>query len=32
LSDAGISVERMDADATAAADQKKKVGKSSSPA
>src|ERR1700688_3757038 len=32
LSDAGISVERMDADATASADQKKRVGKSSSPA
>src|ERR1700675_2786447 len=32
LTDAGISVERMDADATASADQKKRVGKSSSPA
>jgi circadian clock protein KaiC len=32
LSDAGISVERMDADATASADQKKRLGKNSSPA
>jgi circadian clock protein KaiC len=32
LSDAGINVERMDADATAGADQKKRVGKSSSTA
>jgi len=32
LSDAGISVERMDANATASADQKKRVGKSSPPA
>jgi KaiC/GvpD/RAD55 family RecA-like ATPase len=31
LSDAGISVERMDAEATAGADQKKTVGKSISP-
>jgi circadian clock protein KaiC len=32
LSDAGISVEQMDADATAGADQKTRVGKRSSPA